>query len=323
MFEHSKRYGALVLLGLMLSSASAAAQVPTVRFGYGGAAEEPIWLLIAKPDIGKNYGKLYTLDATRFQASDKRAQAFEANALDLASSSANGVLFAAAEGVSAKIIASLSRESSRGFSTTFYAKATAPIKSVKDMKGKVVGINGFSTSGHLWLRAALEKDGLTEADVTIAPVPFPAMGEALAAGKIDVGQFPQPFAALLENDMKVTKIFDAKYGVPFDEELIVVIGKDEYLKKNAVAVRAMLEDLHDAVRFYQEKPAEARKILIDLKMVRVTPDIYINMKDYYHDVSMRVDEEALAKMQDFQMKAGFQKKAADIRSLVDLSYLPK
>jgi hypothetical protein len=33
--------------------------------------------------------------------------------------------------------------------------------------------------------------------------------------------------------MKVRKIFDAKYGIPFEEELIVLIGKDEFLKKNA------------------------------------------------------------------------------------------
>jgi ABC-type nitrate/sulfonate/bicarbonate transport system substrate-binding protein len=213
----------------------------TLRIGYGGAAEEPLWLLIAKPELGKNYGKLYTLDATRFQGSDKRAQAFEAGAIDLAAGGAIGVLFAAAEGVTAKIIASICRESSRGFSTSYYAKSDSTIKSVADLKGKIVGINGFSTSGHLWLKAALEKNGLSDTDVTITPVPFSAMQEALAADKIDLGMFPQPFAALLEKDAKVRKIFDAKYGLPFDEELDVIIGKDEFLKKNAVAIRAMLE----------------------------------------------------------------------------------
>ena len=98
------------------------------------------------------------------------------------------------------------------------------------MKGKTVGINGFSTAGHLWLKAALEKDGLSDKDVTIAPVPFPAMQEAMRSAKIDVGEFPQPFAALLEKQAKVRKLFDAKYGVPFDEELIVIAGKDEFLK---------------------------------------------------------------------------------------------
>jgi len=294
----------------------------TIRLGYGLAAEEQIWLLIAKPELGKNQGKLYKLDATRFQGSDKRAQAFEAGAIDLSEGSATGVMGAAAEGVLAKIICSVTRESKRGFSTSFYVPETSPIKAIPDMKDKVVGINGFETAGHLWLKAALEKNGMTDKDVTITPVPFPAMQEAMLAGKIDVGEFPQPFAALLEKQAKVRKIFDAKYGIPFDEELIVIAGKDEFLKKNALAIRAFLEDVRDATKFYLEKPREARQILIDAKMVRVTPDVYLDMYDYYRDPTLRPDIEALKKIQEFQIKAGFQKKAADIDALVDTSYLP-
>ena len=308
---------------LLAASASVAlAQGATLRLGYGTAAEEPIWLVVAKPDLGKNQGKAYTLDATRFTGSDKRGQAFEAGAIDLAASSANGVIFAAAEGVAAKIIASISRESPRGFSTSFYVKQDSPIKSVADLKGKIVGINGFYTSGHLWLKTALEKHGLTDTDVTITPVPFPAMQEALEAGKIDLGMFPQPFAALAEKQAKVRKIFDGKYGIPFEEELIVLIGKDEFLKKNAVAIRAMLEDLKAAMHFYLEKPREARQLLIDTKMVRVSSDVYLGMNDYYRDSTLRPDADALVKMQQFQIKAGFQSKSVDVRALVDLSYLP-
>ena len=304
-----------------LARASGAAPA-TLRIGYGGAAQEPLWLLIAKPELGKSYGKAYTLDAIKFQGSDKRAQAFEADAIDLAAGGANGVLFAAAEGVAAKIIASISRESSRGFSTTFYAKARSAIRSVPDLKGKIVGINGFSTSGHLWLDAALGRHGLSDSDVKITPIPFSAMQEALAAGKIDVGEFPQPFAALLKNEAPVARIFDAKYGLPFDEELDVLIGKDAFLKKNSAAVRALLEDLKDTMRFYLDKPREARQLLIDARMVRVSPAVYLGMRDYYRDPTLQPDADALAKMQEFQVKAGFQKNSVDIRSLVDTSYLP-
>jgi ABC-type nitrate/sulfonate/bicarbonate transport system substrate-binding protein len=194
---------------------------------------------------------------------------------------------------------------------------------VADLKGRTVGINGFSTAGHLWLKAALDKHGLADTDVRITPVPFAAMQEALDAGKIDLGQFPQPFAALAEKQMKVRKIFDAKYGVPFDEELTVVVGKDAFLKKNAVAVRALLEDLTAAMRFYLERPREARQLLIDARMVRVNPEVYTTMQDYYRDPTLRVDVEALERMQAFQIKAGFQSKRADVRSLVDLGYLPQ
>jgi hypothetical protein len=77
------------------------------------------------------------------------------------------------------------------------------------------------------------------------------------------------------------------------------------------------------MRFYVEKPREARQLLIDARMVRVSPDVYMTMQDYYRDPTLKVDADALDRMQAFQIKAGFQKKAADLRSLVDLSYLPK
>jgi ABC-type nitrate/sulfonate/bicarbonate transport system substrate-binding protein len=313
------------LLGLVAGiPVIASVQQPvTFRLGYGGAAEEPMWLILAKPELAKSYGKVYTLDPIKFVSSDKRAQAFEAGAIDLSAGGANGVIFAAAEGVTAKVIASISRESERGFSTTFYVKESSPIRSVGDLKGKTVGINGFSTSGHLWLKAALDKHGLTDSDVKITPVPFSAMQESLEAGRVDIGMFPQPFAALAEKQMKLRKIFDAKYGVPFDEELTVIVGKDELLKRNAAAVRALLADLKASMQFYLEKPREARQLLIDARMVRVSADVYMTMKDYYRDPTLRVDADALERMQQFQMKAGFQKKHADMRSLVDLSYLPQ
>jgi ABC-type nitrate/sulfonate/bicarbonate transport system substrate-binding protein len=320
----ARALAAACLMAMAAVGADAArAQPVTFRLGYGGAAEEPMWLIVAKPDLAKSHGKAYTLEATKFTSSDKRAQAFEAGAIDLSVGSANGVIFAAAEGVTATFIASISRESSRGFSTSYYAKESSPIRSVADLKGRTVGINGFSTAGHLWLKAALDKHGLAETDVKITPVPFAAMQEALDAGKIDLGQFPQPFAALAEKQMKVRKIFDAKYGIPFDEELTVVVGKDAFLKKNAVAVRALLEDLTAAMRFYLERPREARQLLIDARMVRVSPDVYMTMQDYYRDPTLRVDVEALERMQAFQIKAGFQNKRADVRSLVDLGYLPQ
>ena len=109
--------------------------------------------------------------------------------------------------------------------------------------------------------------------------------------------------------------------VVLNEELNVVICKDEFLKKNGTAVRALLEDLREAMRFYLEKPREARQLLIATKMVRVTAAVYLGMKDYYRDPTLRPDADALVKMQEFQVKAGFQKKSVDIRSLVDPSYL--
>ena len=312
-----------ILASLGLASASRAADPPTLRIGYGSAAEEQLYVLLAKPELGKNHGKAYKLDASRFQSSNQRSQAFEANAIDLASSGAVGVMFAAAEGVTGKVIASLARESPRGFATAYYVKAESPIKTVADAKGKIVGINGFSTDGQLWLRTALERHNLTDSQVTIAPVPFPAMAEALRSGKVDIGEFPQPFADMLEKEMKVRKLFDSQYGMPFEQELILLLGKDAFLKQNAAAIRGLLEDLQATTRFYLERPREARQLILDAKIIRLTPDIYLGMKDYYREPTLRPDAASLERVQEIMLKSGFSKKRADIAAMVDASYLPR
>jgi ABC-type nitrate/sulfonate/bicarbonate transport system substrate-binding protein len=316
--------GLATAAGCSFAATTTRAAPVTIRLGYSLAAEEQLWLLMAKPDLGQNYGKLYTLEATRFTGSSQRAEAFAAGALDLASSGTQGILFAAAEGIPSTIIASISKESvGRGFNTTFLALASSSVGNVEDLKGKTVAVNGFSTNGELWLKTALERHGLSENDVTVVPIAFPAMAESLRSGRIDVGEFPQPFDAMARAQMTVKTVFTSKEGVPFDEELIDIVGHDDYLKAHSDAVKGFLADLREATKFYLDHTQEARQILIDKKFVRVPADVYLNLKDYDRDPTLRVDINALQKMQDVQVSAGFQKKRADIASLVDLSYLPQ
>jgi len=62
--------------------------------------------------------------------------------------------------------------------------AKAGIKSVKDLKGKKIGVEvGFVS--HLLLLNALEKNGLTEADVELVNVPTNETPQVLASGQVD------------------------------------------------------------------------------------------------------------------------------------------
>ena len=60
--------------------------------------------------------------------------------------------------------------------------------------------------------------------------------------------------------------------MPFDEELIVIAGKDQFLSKmqRRFAVFSMTLKRR---QLYLDKPKEARQILIDAKMVRIVPDV--------------------------------------------------
>jgi ABC-type nitrate/sulfonate/bicarbonate transport system substrate-binding protein len=221
------------------------------------------------------------------------------------------------------VIASISQESKKGFFTQYLAKADGPIKSVQDLKGRTIGVNGLNSSIHLWAMLALRNGGLDpERDVRFVIVPFPAQGESVRAGRIDVGAFPQPFAKMEADRGGLRTVFTSKDGVPFDEELIMLVAKPEFLAKNAVAVRAFLADLVAATKYYIANPKEARQALITANFVRLPPATYFDMVDYYRAPDARVNVDSLQQMQDLQIKVGWQRKPVDLKRLVDLSYLP-
>jgi ABC-type nitrate/sulfonate/bicarbonate transport system substrate-binding protein len=322
--ECCRRAGPVLLLIATLIVPDQCSAAPLkIRLGIGGAAEDTLFLLLARPDLTPNQGKLYTVEATRFEGTDKRFQAFEAGALDITVMNANGALFAAAEGIQFKFIASLSRESSKGAFTKYMVLDSAPIKSVADLKGRTIGINSLSSQSELAVNIELEKSGLHENDVRIVPIPFPAQGEALKSGLVDLGSFPQPFAAIVEHQGGVRMLFSSKDAVPYDEELVTLIAKHEFLQDNRAAVEAFLADLVRCTKYYIANTLESRKALNAAKLVGIDPDIYYGMPDYFRDPGGRVDIEALKRMQEMQVSAGFQKTRADISNYVDLSYLPQ
>jgi ABC-type nitrate/sulfonate/bicarbonate transport system substrate-binding protein len=304
-------------------SGVASAEPLKIRIGHGSAAEEQLWLMAAMPEIGRSRGKAYELSFNRFAGADKRFQAFEAGEIDLATGSANSILLAASEGIDMKAIASISQESRKGFFTQYKVRSNVGVNSIQDLKGKTIGINGLNSSIHLWAILALRQAGLNpDRDVRFVLVPFPAQGESLRAGRIDVGAFPQPFAKMEADRGGLQTVFTSKDGVPFDEELILLVAKSAFLEKNRTAVRAFLADLVAATDFYIKNPKVARQALIDAKFVRLKPDTYFAMQDYYRAPDARINLESLEKSQALQINAGWQKTAADVKKLVDMSFLP-
>ena len=70
-----------------------------------------------------------------------------------------------------------------------------PIRSVRDLKGRKVGITQLGSTFHYMLGNLLEQEGLSLADVEPAPLrTLGAMAEALQARRVDAVLIPQPFA---------------------------------------------------------------------------------------------------------------------------------
>jgi ABC-type nitrate/sulfonate/bicarbonate transport system substrate-binding protein len=314
---------AAMLVVLPFLAPARAAEPVTIRLGYGPAAEEQLWLMAAKPDVTPNQGKAYRLEMTIFRGSEPRFKAFEGGQLDAATTSANAALLAASKGIPLKIVASISRESSKGFTTKYLVAADAKIATVADLRGKTIGINGYRSSIEIWARAALIEAGLNpDRDVKWAVVPFPAMGEAIRTGKVDVAGVPQPFAAMEQKQGGLRILFDSKSGIPFDEELQILIFQPEFLTKHPETVRAFLADFVAATHFYVEHRQEAQQALLDAKFVQLDPAVLFEMADNYRALDGRPSIDSLRGMQDLMLKMKLQEEPAKIDEIVDLSFFP-
>ena len=88
-------------------------------------------------------------------------------------------------------------------------------------------------------------------------------------------------------------------------------------------MRAFFADLTELTAYYLANLKEARTALIEAQMIRIPPEVYADMPDFYREPKLRVDPELLKKAQELHMSVGIQDKRADVDKVVDLSFLPK
>jgi ABC-type nitrate/sulfonate/bicarbonate transport system substrate-binding protein len=313
---------------LILFSVTAAAQTPpTIRFGRGFAAEENVWLMSVRKDLTPNQGKAYELKQILFQANPERFQAFLAGELDGGTAPGLAVIFARAQGVDMKIVASICLEAqgASNFTTTYMVKDDGPIKSVKDLKGGTIAVVGIKTATDLWARAGLINAGLVpDKDTKVVPMGFPAIGDAVRSGKVSAGTFVEPFYSAEMAKGGLRKLFTAVDAVGYEHELLDIFFGEKFLKEHPEAVRAFLADYVAVTKYYLANTAQAKADLHKAGFVRTPLEAYQKNADWKREPSGRLNVESLKKLATFMHdKLQWLEKPVDVDGMVDQSYLPR
>jgi len=317
----------LAFLSLVFSASAIGQEGPLIRFGRGFAAEEQVWLMSARPDLTPNQGKRYQLKQILFQANPERFQAYLAGELDAGTAPGLAVIFARAQGVDMKIVASICLEAAgkEWFSTTYMVKDDGPVKSVKDLKGGVIGVVGIKTATDLWARAGLLNAGLApDKDTKVIPLGFPTMGDAVRTGKVGAGTFVEPFysAELAKGGLR--KLFTAVEAVGYDHELLDIWFGEKFLREQPGAVRAFLADYVAVTKYYRANTAQAKSDLHKAGFVRTPLEVYLKNADWKRDANARVDVESLKKLSSFMLdKLQWLEKPVNVDSMIDQGFLPR
>ena len=304
-----------------------AQDAPLIRFGRGFAAEEQVWLMSARPDLTPNQGKRYQLKQILFQGNPERFQAFLAGELDAGTAPGLAVIFARAQGVDMKIVASICMEAAgrEWFSTTYMVKDDGPIRSTKDLKGGTVGVVGIKTATDLWARAGLLNAGLVpDRDTKVFPMAFPAMGDAVRTGKVSAGTFVEPFYSAEVAKGGLRKLFTAVEAIGYDHELLDIWFGEKFLKTQPGVVRAFLADYVAVTKYYLANTAQAKRDLHKAGFVRTPLEIYLKNSDWKRDPNARVDVPSLNRLaQLMEGKLQWLEKPVRVEEMVDQGYLPR
>jgi NitT/TauT family transport system substrate-binding protein len=88
------------------------------------------------------------------------------------------------------------------FSALFVAK-DSPIKSARDLRGKVIAANGLGTMTEYGPRAWIDKNGGDASQVKFLEMPFTAMVDALIGGRVDAAEIGEPMLAVASSKNKL------------------------------------------------------------------------------------------------------------------------
>ena len=132
------------------------------------------------------------------------------------------------------------------------------VNSLKDLKGKAVGMNEGSVS-QFWFNILLKREGMTEKDLEITNMTADDAAAAFIAGQIPAAVTWEPHLTLVRTKDQGKVLIDssATPGLIVD----VVSLTCDYIDKNPKDVEAFVKGLYKAVDFIKTNPDEAYAIM--------------------------------------------------------------
>jgi sulfonate transport system substrate-binding protein len=318
----------------LLSPAVLRAAAPIIRFANGGAvAPNEIETLMTVEFFQKNvltrYGKDYEMQSTFTRGTPEAAALMAAGRVDIACLSfpifAASVLKDAVPG-GMSIIADVFQDARPGYaSNTFFVLDDGP-KTIKDLKGKKVAINVFSSAVDLELRVVLKKNGLDpKKDVEIVEVAFPNMGPALREKRVDCAVMVLPFMAVETTKGGIRPLFGGADAFP-TFSVVFMAARNEFIKEQRGLVAAWVDDYVRMLHWLYMPENRAKAVEVTAAFTKSPADVldtyFLTPRDYYRDRNGCVSVNNLQPAIDAMAKEGFLASPVDMGKYIDTSFLP-
>ena len=244
-----------LVLMLLLSLPSTVLAADKIRIGYSGLS--PATGMLWVTDEAKLFEKNGLSPDVVFLRNNLGQSALIAGEIDMCGYSASLLAPARVQGADPVMIVSFQQKLN-------YRLVVRPeIRTLADLKGKVLGVTRYGTVNDWTMRLLLNKLGLNpERDIKLFQVgdSAPAVATALIAGKTFDGALLQPpfYNKAVESGMRVFANME-EMDIPFQQTGLNTTNR--YISKNPEIVRRVVKSLVEGVHLIHTNPALAKRAI--------------------------------------------------------------
>jgi NitT/TauT family transport system substrate-binding protein len=204
----------------------------------------------------------------------------------------------------------------------FMVLKDGPIKSVTDLKGKVLATNALGSAVDIAMRAMLRRSKLeANKDYTIVEAPFPAMRAMLTEKKVVLISAVPPFS--LDPDLRAVSntLFTQKdaFGIT---QLTMWTARTGFIEANRPALVDFLQDVVGAIRWYTDPKNHEEAVAIVARLNKAPPgrmEWAFGPKDQYRDPNGMPNLAALQNNLKQQKDVGLLNDTIDVKKYSDVS----
>jgi NitT/TauT family transport system substrate-binding protein len=327
--EDTMRYLLVVIAAvaqLALSGTAARAEPVRIRVSWVAVVSNMPSILTLKPGIARHEGKSYVFEPLHFSSTPLMIPAIATGDIEIATFAYSSLAAAIQKAGLAdlRVIADEFADGVEGYySDEYMVRKDSPIRTVEDLKGKILASSGIGGAMDVPLREMLTKHGLDpKKDVTIVEVSMPNHHAALADGKVDLISSPLPFS-MDPGLRQMARTLFTQYQAAGTTQMIVWAARAGFIEKNRAALVDFLEDTIRVRRWFTDPANHAEMVRLVTELTKQPAEQYdswlFTKRDYYRDPDDRPNLGALQQNLDALDETGLIPGKIDVAAHSDLS----
>lgn len=204
------------------------------------------------------------------------------------------------------------------------AAVNGKINSVKDLRGKRIGVPGMGTPPFIFANRVLGANGIDPSrEITWLVFPAGELGLALDKGEVDAIANSEPIGSMLVAQGKVKNIADQAVDMPYaDEYCCAVIANGKFMTRNPKTTAAATRALLKAAKWVETNPRAAAELSVKGKYLASTVDQNIVSISHLRYVPSVSGAKTAVVMAAAEMKrAGMLKRTTDTDQLAEKAFV--